>query len=210
MRSSILVFLVGAACASSSKAQDPAPKDQRRVGLVRESLSGQKVPVLPLTHYYRDSAVHDSALTGQRTAVLAWADSILAEGLVERAPEIEWVYGRELDRVARKAAGMLPEPARFGHAILRSPSVKTVPDPTRSHFRTLTALAGARFVFVPASVAFTLDEEGAVRATLIALVSDTRTGAISWRAEAIGSGPTAGAALRATIDYFLPEQSGTR
>jgi hypothetical protein len=209
MRKTVIALLLASACSSATNAQNPAPapREQRRVGLVRESLAGQPVPLLPLTHVVRDSTLQDPALSQPRTALLAWADSVLAEGLVERAPEIQWVYGAELNRVARKGAGMLPEPSRFGHAVLRSPGLKTVPDPTRSHLRTLTALSGGRYVFVPASLIFTRDEEGAVRATLIAVVSDTRTGAISWRSEAIGAGATAAAALLATIDYFLPEQS---
>ena len=208
MRRSLLVLLLAGACSSPSTAQNPAPaKEQKRVGLVREGLSGQVVPILPITHVVRDTALRDSTLTMPRAALMAWADSILAESLLERAPEIQWLYGAELERVARKGTGMLPEPSRFGHSILRSPGLKTVPDPTRSHFRTLTALAGARYVFVPASLLFSRDEEGAVRATLVVLVSDTRTGAISWRTDAIGSGPDAATALRSTIDYFLPEQS---
>lgn len=207
MHRAILALILAGACSSPSTAQNPAPREQRRTGLVRESLIGMPVPLLPLTHIVRDTALQDSVLSRPRTALLAWADSILAEALVERAPEIEWLYGEELGRVARKGAGMLPEPSRFGHSILRSPQLKTVPDPTRSHFRTLTALAGARYVFVPASLQLTRDEDGAVRATLMAVVSDSRTGAIPWRAEAFGSGATVAAALRATIDYFLPEQS---
>jgi hypothetical protein len=144
-----------------------------------------------------------------RPKLLAWADSIFTEALVERAPEISWLYGAELERVVRRAAGRLPAPARFGHSVLRSSRLKTVPDPTRSRFRTLTALADGRFVFVPASLAFSRDSTGQVRATLTAAVTDSRTGAIGWRASAIGIGATAEAALRATVDYFLPEETVT-
>jgi len=207
----ILAALLAGCTAPPATAQEPAPKpkEQRRVGLLREGLVGQTVPVLPITHVVRDSVPGDSSLMVPRAALLIWADSILAEGLVERAPEIVWLYGSELARIARRGTGILPEPSRFGHSILRSPKIKTVPDPTRSHLRTLTALAGARFVFVPASLLFAAGEDGAVRATLIALVTDTRTGAISWRADATGTGATAAAALRATIDFFLPDQSTT-
>jgi hypothetical protein len=187
-------------------AQSPSPKEHR-VALVRESLAGQVVPVLPLTHLVRDTTVRDSALLVPRAALLAWADSILTEGLVERAPEISWLYGADLNRVARKGAGMIPEPARFGHSILRSGNLKTVPDPTRAYLRTLSGLANARFVFVPASLLFGRDSTGTIEATLVALVTDTRTGAVGWRSSAIGTGPTAAAALKSTIDYFLPDQT---
>lgn len=205
----VLVLLAGVLAPAASQQTDQKPKEQRRTGLVRESLAGQPVPVMPITHLVRDTTLADSNLRLPRPKLLAWADSIFTEALVERAPEISWLYGAELERVVRRAAGRLPTPARFGHSVLRASRLKTVPDPTRSRFRTLTALADGRFVFVPASLAFTRDSTGQVRAVLTAVVTDTRTGAIGWRAGAIGIGPTAEAALRATIDYFLPEETVT-
>ena len=182
---------------------------QKREGLVRESLAGQNIPVMPFTMVVRDSVVADSVLLLARPAVMAWADSILADALTLRAPEINWLYGAELARVARRGAGMIPEPAKMGQAILRSENMKTVPDPTRSNFRILSGLANARYIFVPASVRFHRDSTGAVVAILSAALTDTRSGAIMWRANAIGHGPGAAAALHATVDYFLPEQTTT-
>ena len=184
-------------------------REQKREGLVRESLAGQNVPIMPFTMLVRDTSVTDSVLMLARPAVTAWADSILAEALVERAPEIGWIYGAELQRVARRGAGMLPDPAKMGQAILRSDKMKTVPDPTRSNFRMLAALAGGRFIFVPASVRFGHDSTGAMLATLTAALADTRSGAVLWHVVATGRGENAGEALHATVDYFLPEQSTT-
>jgi len=189
--------------------KDMRTREQKREGLVRESLAGQNVPVMPLTMVVRDSVVSDSVLLTGRPVLMAWADSILADGLTLAAPEISWLYGTELTRVARRGAGMIPEPAKMGQAILRSEKIKTVPDPTRANFRTLAGLAGARFIFVPASVRFARDSTGEVLATLTAVLTDTRSGAVLWRANAIGRGASPGAALHATIEYFLPEQSTT-
>lgn len=206
-------FLLGlmavAVAGRPSAAQDMRTRDEKRQGLVRESLAGQNIPVLPFTMVVRDSTVADSALLAARPAVMAWADSILADALTLRAPEISWLYGAELNRVARRGAGMIPEPSKMGQAILRSEKMKTVPDPTRSNFRLLAGLANARYLFVPASVRFSHDSTGAVVATLSAVLTDSRSGAIMWRANATGHGPSAGAALHATVDYFLPEQSTT-
>lgn len=205
----LLVLAALGVIATRGAAQDMRTRDEKRQGLVRESLAGQNVPVMPFTMVVRDSAVSDSVLLLARPAVMAWADSILADALTLRAPEISWLYGAELSRVARRGAGMIPEPAKMGQAILRSEKMKTVPDPTRSNFRILAGLAGGRYIFVPASVRFHHDSIGAVVATLSAVVTDTRSGAVVWRANATGQGPSAAAALHATIDYFLPEQSTT-
>jgi len=209
MRSPALALLLTMTAVSALRSQDPGPKPAPRIALMREALAGQVMPLMPLTHVVRDSTLRDSTVPGDRAEMLAWADSIVAEAMVERAPEISWLHGSELRRVARRSAGIIPEPHRFGHAILRAGNLRTVPDPTRSHFRTMAALAGGRHVFVPASLVLGRDEEGAVRATLIVVVADSRTGRLIWRSEALGTGPTTAAALRAAVEYFLPDPSGT-
>jgi len=212
MRLLLALTLLVAVRPEGAKAQnqkDMRTRDEKRQGLVRESLAGQNVPIMPFTLLVRDTTVTDSVLQLARPLVTAWADSILAEALVERAPEISWVYGTELVRVARRGAGMIPEPGKMGQAILRSDKMKTVPDPTRSNFRMLAALAGARFIFVPASLRFGHDSTGALLATLTAALTDTRSGAVLWHVTATGRGETVGEALHKTVDYFLPEQSTT-
>jgi hypothetical protein len=210
MRFLLVLLALGAAVTpGAAQDKDMRTREQKREGLVRESLAGQNIPIMPFTMVVRDSAVSDSVLLLARPAVMAWADSILADALTLRAPEINWLYGSELARVARRGAGLIPEPAKMGQAILRSEKMKTVPDPTRSNFRILSGLANGRYIFVPAAVRFHRDSTGTVVATLTAVVTDTRSGAIVWRANAIGAGPGAAAALHATVDYFLPEQSTT-
>jgi hypothetical protein len=114
----------------------------------------------------------------------------------------------ELRRMARRSGGMLPDPDRMGHAVLRNPGLKTVPDPLRSSLRTLVAIAGGRFVFIPAALAFSRDEEGGVCTALSVVLADGRTGRVVWRAEAVGSGPAAEASLRAAVESFLPRPPG--
>jgi hypothetical protein len=189
--------------------KDMRTRDQKRQGLVRESLAGQNIPVMPFTLVTRDSTITDSVFFQGRPVLMAWADSILTEALVMRAPEISWLYGAELQKVARRGAGMIPDPAKMGQAILRSETMKTVPDPTRASFRTLAALAGGRYIFVPAAVSFGHDSTGATTAILSAALTDTRTGAVLWRTSAPGRGLTPGEALYKTVDSFLPEQSTT-
>ena len=192
---------------SAQNQKDLRSREQKRTGLVRESLAGQNVPVMPITMITRDTSVTDSLFHQSRPVLMGWADSVLAEALILAAPEISWLYGAELNRVARRGAGMLPEPAKMGQAILRSEKMKTVPDPTRSNFRMLAALAGGRYIFVPASVAFGHDSTGALMATLAAALTDTRSGAVLWHTLAIGRGENPREALFKTVEYFLPDQS---
>jgi hypothetical protein len=203
-----LLLLALAACAPATSGQAQATNAQmdrelKRSGLAREALAGQRVAVLPLAHIVRDTALTDTLVRLPRETVLTWVDSLLAESLVERAPEVEWVFPDELRKSARKAAGMIPEPDKMGQAVMRSP-LKSVPDPLRSNLRTLMGIVGGRFAFIPASVRFAPDS-GAIQATIEAVLADTRTGQVGWRSSnAIGRGATPAAALIAAVAAFLP------
>lgn len=206
----VLLLLLGA-CAPATSGQAQATnaqseRDLKRSGLAREALAGQKVAVLPLTHLVRDSTLPEAFRQTPRDEALAWADSVLAEGLVERSGEVEWVFPVELRTAARKAAGMIPEPDRMGHAIMRNPRLRTVPDPLRGNLRTLMGIVGGRYAFLPASVRVSPDTGGTVQVTLEAVLADTRTGQVGWRSSnATGRGATPAAAFQAAIASFLPD-----
>ncbi len=180
-------------------------QERSRTVLATEGLAGQMVPALPLTALTQDGQVADSALRGERRAMLDWADEQLGEALQMLGPEVNWVLPPELRRLARRSAGMSPDPDRMGQAVMRSSRLKTVPDPLRSSLRTLAALAGARFVFIPATLHFSVDAEGVTQADLNAVLADSRTGQVMWRAVTVGKGPDAALALRASVEAFLPQ-----
>ncbi|MDH5314996.1 MAG: hypothetical protein OEW44_00835 [Gemmatimonadota bacterium] len=195
-------------CALAQSTTQKTERDIKRSGLAFESLAGQTVAVMPLTHIVRDTALKDSALMAPRAEVQAWADSLLGELLLETAPQVTWMLPPELQKVARKGAGMIPEPDRMGPSVMRSDRLTQVPDPLRSNLRTLMALAGGRYVFIPASIYFDRDLDGAIRATVYAVLADTRTGQVAWRAKnAVGAGANRDGALRAALMTFLPDES---
>lgn len=204
-----LALVVGLSqCALAQSTTQKTQREVKRSGLALESLAGQVVAVMPLTHIVRDTALKDSSLMAPRAEVQAWADSLLGELLLETAPEVTWMLPPELQKVARKGAGMIPEPDRMGPSVMRSDRLEQVPDPLRSNLRTLMALAGGRYVFIPASIYFDLDLDGAVRATVYAVLADTRTGQVAWRAKnAVGAGANRDGALRAALMTFLPDES---
>jgi hypothetical protein len=213
-RLGLLIVLVATAGPSSqpAEAQASAQTTERQIkrsGLGREALAGQVVAVLPLTHIIRDTALRDSVFVQPRTAILRWVDSTLGEVLLENAPEITWMLPPELRMVARKGVGMIPEPDRMGQSVMRSSKIETVPDPLRGNLRTLMALAGGRYAFIPASMAFGLDPEGVTTVTLYAVLADSRTGKVGWRAtNALGTGASPADALRAAVLTFLPPPDG--
>lgn len=179
-------------------------KPEPASALLVSAIAGQSVPVLPLTYLVVNDSVHDAAIPAGRVARLAWADSILAEAILARAPEVTWVLGAELRRKARAAPGMLPTPDRLGQAALRFTNIKRLPDPLFGYLRTLVAVADGRMVLVPASVRFTR-EDSLVRAETMFVLADGRGGAVIWRSAPAGYGKTAAEALTATVNFIFPD-----
>lgn len=176
----------------------PAP------ALLISAIAGQTVPVLPLTYVVVADSIGDSAVPAARAALLAWADSIVAEEILARAPEVTWIMGPELRRKTRAAPGMLPEPQRLGQASLRFENIKRIPDPLFSYLRALAALADGRLVLVPASLRLTATESG-VRAETMFVLADARTGTIIWRSLPVAIARTAAGAIKATVDHIFPD-----
>jgi len=171
--------------------------------LLTVPLAGQVVPVMPFTLVAGDG-LPEGTLPADRAARALWADSLLAEVLLDRAPEINWMLPDTLRRIARRNTPMVGDPDRMGTSILRGSKIKKIPDPLRSSLRSLAAVAGGRIVFVPASLTFTMTESGQIRALLTAVMADVRSNSIVWRTAAPGVGDTATEALRIALSTILP------
>jgi hypothetical protein len=174
-----------------------------------EGLAGQEVAVMPLTLVATDPvflADTTFARYRDRRAALTWADSVIGEALIGRAPEVRWVLPPQLRKVARRSPGIVNDPDQMGQAMLRSPKLRSIPDPLRSSLRNLMAVVGGRVAMVPASLGFVPDSASRVRAELSLVAADTRSGKVLWRSLALGSGPTPDAALAAALDAVLPLQ----
>jgi hypothetical protein len=202
-----LLLLAGAAGCGGGHSQQPVqPKPSPFLNrpMVAAALAGQKVAVLPLTLAVPDAALSSDTLLGVRTKVLPWADSLILNALTNRAPEVEWVGPEALRKVARRSIGFATDPDRMGHAILRDPLFKVVPDPLRSQIRTLVALIDARYALVPASAVFLKEVDGSVKVEICFVLVDARTGTPGWRSIATGSGPNATQAYHAALAAVLP------
>lgn len=167
-------------------------------------LSGEKIAVLPLTLVVRDVAMEADSLLRNEAAAAAWADSIIGAALTERGREVDWVLPAELRRVSRRAPSLHVDPDRMGQSIMGNPKLESMPEPLRAHARSLMALVGGRYVFVPAAVAFVRMPDGTVRAELSAVLGDTRNGKVDWRTLVMANRATPAEALSAALEILVP------
>jgi hypothetical protein len=175
------------------------------------ALAGQIIAVLPLTLVVADPALEsDSVYAGykNRRAAVQRADSLVGEAILTRGPEVNWVLPPQLRKIARRSAGVVEDPDQMGQAILRSPGLKSVPDPLRSSLRSLVALVGGRMALVPASLGFEPEPNGQIRAELSLVLADSRTGKLLWRTLAYGRGASPDQALNAAVAAVLPLAGG--
>ena len=171
------------------------------------SLAGQTVAVIPITLVVADPALQSDTLYAKyqdRRATLLWADSVIGDAFVGRAPEVNWVLPPKLRKVARRAPGLVGDPDQMGQAVMRTPNLKVIPDPLRSSLRNLVALTDGRIVMIPAALGFVRDSAGGVRADLSLVAGDVRSGKVLWRSQAIGSGATPFAALERRSQRSCP------
>jgi hypothetical protein len=203
---SLLLLAAAAGCGGghSQQPEQPKPSPYLNRPLIAAALAGQKVAVLPLTLAVPDAALSSDTLLGVRAKVLPWADSLILAALTTRAPEVNWAGPDELRKVARRAVGFATDPDHMGHAILRDPLFKVVPDPLRSQIRTLVALIDARYALVPASAVFLKELDGSVKVEICFVLVDARTGSPGWRSIATGVGPNAPQAYHAALAALLP------
>lgn len=197
----VLLLLAGNGCAHAQQSGKP-PKPLPAPALLLAPLAGQPIAVLPVTFLVNEGPI--PGLPETHAAQVAWADSILADRLQARGPEATWIMPEELRRVARRAPGMVVEPDKMGQSVMRYENLKRVPDPFLSSIRSMAAMTSSRFVMIPAAVRFTQGTAG-VRAEVVLVLADSRSGEIAWRSTPVATAATAGAALAATIAWILPD-----
>lgn len=195
-------MLSATACGRSTPKPDVTPKPRPAPALLLSPLTGQPIPVLPLTFIVADSGL--VGIPTERVARLMWADSVLAEAFQTRGPEATWVFPPELRRVARRAPGIVKDPDQMSQAEMRFENLRTVPDPLLGNIRQLSALTGSRFVMIPAVLRFTR-VAGGVKIESVLVLADSRSGAIAWRSFPTAVAPDAAEAINAIIARVLPD-----
>jgi len=210
----VILALLSFSCAAGAQQPAPvapAPPGELAPPVPTEALVGQNVAVMPITLVAADPALQSDTIYApyrDRQTTLLWADSLIGEAFVGRAPEVRWVLPPELRKVARRSPGIVGDPDQMGQAMLRSPKRKDIPDPLRSSLRNLMAVVGGRAVMVPASLGFGRQADGRIRADLTLVVADTRSGKVLWRSLAAGNGTDPQMALDAALTAVLPLDTG--
>jgi hypothetical protein len=211
------VTLAAPACLKAQHERQPEPPPQSQPLpavpiLPTQGLAGKTVGVLPLTLLVADPTLQSDPIYTEyreRRGGLHRADSLISEALLGRGAEVHWVLPPELRKMARRAAGVVPDPDDMGQAVLRAPKLDVIPDPLRSSLRNLLAIADGRLALIPASLGFGPEPDGRIRADLSLVVGDARTGKVMWRSLALGRGKTPDEALNAALAAVLPFAGGT-
>ncbi len=199
-----LIALLAAGACTRSKPADATPEPT--APLPTAGLAGQKVVVFPLTLIAADERLDWRKPLTPRRAALERADSVIGDMLTSRSPEVTWVLPPELRQAARRGVGVASDPDQMATSMLRNPGFRQLPDPLWSQMRTLAAIAGDRYVLVPASLIFLPAGTGKTGglAELTLVLADVRTGAIGWRTVARGEGPDPWTALELALKGLVP------
>jgi len=198
----LAVGVAAAGCAGKSSEENARPAT---LPLPTPAIAGREVAVFPVTLVASDPRLGWDAAIGSREVAKQRADSVLAEFLLERAPEIEWVLPAALRKAAAQAPGVLTDPDRMGTALLRAPGIEQIPDPLRSQMRNLIGVAADRYALVPAAVSFVPTPEGRGSAEITFSLADARFGIITWYTVAIGEGETPWAAMWNALRPLVPD-----
>ena len=205
MRTLLAALSLPAVLTMCATAQQQPKPPVPAIALATGTLAGQGVIVLPLTMVVRDPRVPGGTGAPARAAMLAWGDSLLADALAERAPEVTWILPPALRRTAARSPGLLPSPDQMGQSVLRAPNLEVVPDPLRGYLRQLIALSGGgRFALIPAALFLEPAPGDSLKVQLSAVLTDGRLGRIVWRTLLVGQGETADQAYRAALATMLP------
>ena len=118
---------------------------------------------------------------------------------------ITWQGLAEMRATMRRSPAVsIVDPASVPTGFLLAERVEAVPDPLWSSLRALAALSGARMALIPV-VARLGGAPGAVRASYVFAMLDTRLGQMVWRGRVSGpSAATAEAALVACAALAVP------
>jgi hypothetical protein len=204
----LTTLLLTVSCAVSAGCAGKKPDENVRpvaLPLPAPAIAGRKVAVFPVTLIAADRRLGWDEAIGPRDVAKHRADSVLAEFLMERAPEVDWVLPDALRNAAARAPGVLTDPDKMGTALLRADGIDQIPDPLRSQMRNLIAVAADRFALIPAAVTFVPTPEGAGSAEITFVLVDVRFGTITWRTVSYAEGHDPWVAMWNALRSLVPD-----
>lgn len=185
----ITTLAIGAlACAGSTIAAQPP------AGPITQPLAAfaaQKVAVMPVQFLRADTAgpVRAADWAGIRKAL----DDSIGAAIAERGIGKKWAYAADIERMAKRNAVYVSDPASLGAGSLRTRPLKPeeqVSPVLVNNLRSLIALGDSRFALIPVELWFA--HKGAEsRASLRLVLVDGRVGQIAWAGDLAGEAGTA-------------------
>jgi len=167
-------------------------------------LAGREILVLPVGLIAASDSLGWRDAFRDRVGARSRADSIIADALTGRAPEVPWVLPARLRQIARRNPTVVADPDLLPGAVLRDERLEEVPDPLRAQLRTLSSFTSARYALVPAALFYEPTPSGDGRAYLVTVVADVRLGTITFRSTASGDGQDPWTALAAALAALTP------
>jgi len=167
------------------------------------ALSGNAVLFFPVGGVLLGDSL--AALAVRRGDLLDRAMAVVDSAVRRDARGITWTGLAEMRAAIRRSPAVaIADPASVPTGFLLAERVEVVPDPLWSSLRALAALSGARMALIP--VVVKLDgSAGAVRASYVFALIDTRLGQMVWRGRVAGSAaPTAEEALALAASGAVP------
>jgi len=175
-------------------------------------LAAEPLVVLPLQGL-RFTVPEWTSRVGDERAYLNSVDDEIAFAIRERAFKGQWAFPADLARSARRNPGYAADPYTIAmdplKPVERDPE-KIIAEPLAGQLRAFAGLFNARYAFVPVEMRVAPDASGGGRATVHAVVVDTRAAKITWKGDVAGDvvaafSPAIAAGLAGRVaDLFSP------
>lgn len=196
----LIAVALSAACthSASKSAPPPAPQADRSAVASAEqptqergplaSLASEPLIVLPV-QTLRVTVAGWTEKVGDPRTYLSTIDDEIAFAIRERPIRGKWAFPPDLARSAKRNPTYAVDPYTIAVENLapveRDPE-KILAEPLSGQLRAFAGLFSARYAFVPVEVRVVPDAAGGGRATLHAVVIDTRSGSLIWKGDVTG------------------------
>jgi hypothetical protein len=197
---------------SAAEPRASGPEIQGTMRGVLAPFASEALVLLPLQGL-RFSVPEWTSHVGDERAYLTTVDDEIAFAIRERAFKGKWAFPADLARSARRNPGFAADPYAISVGPLapveRDPD-KFIAEPLAGQLRAFAGLFNARYAFVPVEMRVAPDASGGGRATLHAVVVDTRAAKITWKGDVTGDvvrafSPAIAAGLAGRVaDLFTP------
>lgn len=203
---------VTSAPAPATSAQTPATPQQGSLRGALAPLASEPLVVLPVQTLVM--TVPDwSDKVGDPRTYLSAVDDEITFAVRERALRGKWAFAPDLARSAKRNPTYAVDPYTIALDPIKPverDAEKIVGEPLAGQLRAFAGLFSARYAFVPVELRLAPDPSGGARATIHAVVIDTRSAKLTWKGDVSGDvvrsfSPAVAAGIAGRVaDLFIP------